>query len=567
MKRSKNYLLWLFLLGAYCSFGQQANPSAPPNIILILADDLGYMDIQAYAQQLTGAQPEEMYYETPHLNRLVKEGIAFKQAYANPLCSPTRASLLTGKNPAQLGFMTATPFLKTYYNQQMEVPRNGYAHDVLDHHDDIKIEHAWLNASTNTALPAGAAPDQGRDEQTLAEALEGYHSAFIGKWHVGGHGAQGYAPADQGFEELAWLDAGGASYFNWQKHWNNPRPAYIPEGTRSGLVMGNGGKQERAGYLTDDLTDIALDFLDQRATKKKEPFFLMLSLFAVHSPFQAKSADVQYFENKPGRGWNGHEDATYAAMLRSLDESVGRILDKLKETSLEENTLLVFLSDNGGVDRRITPTGIVTNNYPLRGGKACVTEGGIRVPLVFWWPGRLEGGQWSETPVGVSDLFPTLLEVSGLGDSALSADLEGQSIYSLLEDPNNQKGLYARNTFYWHYPFNVIYNSPYDGLSLTPHSAIRQGDYKLIYDWHGRLYLYNIEQDPYEHSNLVSLAPDRTAAMFELLVNTLNENTAPQYFPRLNPDYDAARESREVPFINLMDLHEQGLLREFLESK
>lgn len=167
----------------------------PPNIIFILADDYGIMDTQAYAAKVLGVAMDSTFYETPpNINRLVAEGVSFSQAYANQLCSPTRASILTGKYAGRLGFTTAMPPRNTYYNQNLKTPDGYYVHDVLEHKDNIKIEQALTNGTSNSAVPTGTDFDAGRDVLSIAEALTGYHSAFIGKWHIGGFGAEGYQP-------------------------------------------------------------------------------------------------------------------------------------------------------------------------------------------------------------------------------------------------------------------------------------------------------------------------------------------------------------------------------------
>ncbi len=273
----------LFLLGGLSACAPETEKQRP-NIILILADDYGYMDLAAYAQKTLGVEPDEMYYETPNLDRLVGEGVAFSRAYANQLCSPTRAAILTGKYAGRLGFTTATPARNTYYNQDSVPPPGQYPHDVLYHFDQIPIAQAWKNGSTNTAVPAGTAFDGGRDEISLAEALPDYHAAFIGKWHVGGHGAEGYQPADQGFHPLAWFDAGGSAYFNWRPGWNQRSRERFPKIPQKEWLIGKAGPETGEDYLTDDLTAQALDYLDSRVDKQEKPFFLYFSHFAVHGP-------------------------------------------------------------------------------------------------------------------------------------------------------------------------------------------------------------------------------------------------------------------------------------------
>lgn len=546
----KHYLICILIccLGLNLVSGQ-----SKPNIIFILADDYGYMDMQAYAQHTLGIDKDKMYYETPNLDRLVKEGTAFTQAYANQLCSPTRASLLTGKYAGRLGFTTATPARDTYYNQNKTIPDGYYPNDVLYHGDRISIQQPWINGQSNTGIPAGTKYDNGKDEISLAEALPDYHSAFIGKWHVGGHGAEGYQPADQGFEPLAWADAGGSVYFDWRDKWNNRSKDRFPEMPQKEWHIGNAGAQTGHDYLTDDLTQQAVDYIDRRAKIKDQPFFLYFCHFAIHTPYQGKEEDIAYFENKETKGWNGHNDPVYASMIRGLDESTGRILDKLEETGLDENTLIIFMSDNGGIDQDVSHNGIGSKNSPFVGGKACLTEGGIRVPLVFRWKGKIAENKWSDIPVDCTDIYPTILEFAGYDLDKYYNDvkIDGQSIRGLVDDIDNQKNSYTKDTHYWHYPFNVIYKSPFDGFPLTPHSAIRDGDYKLIFDWYGRLHLYDIEKDPYEENNLSAQYPVKTEALMNKLMAWLEGNVEDRYMPKLNPNYEPEKESRKKPFVNL----------------
>ncbi|AJR04503.1 sulfatase [Siansivirga zeaxanthinifaciens] len=551
-------IIILISSGCFCSNG----PKPKPNIIFILADDFGYMDTQAYAAHTLGVSKNLMYYETPNIDRLVSEGVAFDQAYANQLCSPTRSSLLTGKYAARLGFTTATPERATYYNQNLPVPEGSYAHDVINHSDNIKIEMAWLNGSSNTALPSGAAPDNGWDETTIPEALTDYNSCFIGKWHLGGHGAKGYTPLDQGFDEApAWFDAGASKYINWRSIWNNRSKSRFPNAPQDYNYVGNGGEETGKNYLTDDLTQHAIRYIEKQSKSTEQPFFLYLSHFAVHGPYEAKKEDVDYFKNKKTSGWNNHKDEYYAGMIKALDNSVGRILDKLQELGLDDNTLVVFMSDNGGIDYRVTPNGKITSNYPLTGGKACLTEGGIRVPLVFRWKGTIAKGKWSHQVVDCSDIFPTLIEAAGYNpgfDYQKENSIDGRSLFGLLNDVDNKKNSYKRNTHYWYYPFNVIYNNPYDGLSLTPHSAIREGDYKLIFDWHGRLKLFNIGKDISETNNLAKQMPELTNRLFDKLMAWTKENVKSTYWPKLNLNYNLEKDVHDVPFVDLLKIYNEG---------
>lgn len=533
--------------------------SKRPNIILILADDLGYMDIQEYARKITGEDKDKMYYETPNLDKLVNKGVAFSRAYACQLCSPTRASILTGKNAARLGFTTATPFSRTYYNQGMQAPEGSYIHDVLYHGDKIDIEQALINGSTNTAIPAGTVYDNGGDEVTIAEALPDYNSAFIGKWHVGGHGAKGYSPADQGFQPIAWFDAGGSAYFNWRTAWNNRLTKQVPNIPQDELYMGDAGEETGEIYLTDDLTEQALRYIDKRADID-QPFFLYFCHFAVHGPWQGQKEVMEYFDIKDTKGWNGHKDSRYAAMIKSMDTSVGKIIDKLETTGLDENTLIIFMSDNGGIDNDVEPNGFITDNSPLTGGKACLTEGGIRVPLIFWWKGKIAGGKWSDVAVDCTDILPTIVEAANYNTDRFYNEIgiDGRSILPLLDDTKNIRKGYQHDTRYWHYPFNVIYKNPFDGIPLTPHSAIMERDYKLIFDWYGRIKLFNVREDVSESNNLVSQMPEKTNELFDKLIKWLDANVKETYWPHMNSGYNSQSESHNVPFVDLVKIYRNG---------
>lgn len=548
---------------------ETSKSSEQPNIIFILADDFGYMDVQGYAQHTLGTELDKMYYETPNLNKLMSEGVSFSQAYANQLCSPTRASLLTGKYAARVGVTTATGPEPTYFNENMAVPEGSYIHDALYHVDPIEEQQAWMNGSSSAAVPAGSDFDNGKDELSLAEALPDYHSAFIGKWHIGGHGARGHQPSDQGFEELVYWDAPGSVYFDWKEEWTTPfgrkESKYAsykkaPKRPDSDFVRGIIGDETGEDYLTDDLTVQAVNFIKKRAKTNEKPFFLYFCHFAIHTPLQGKKEVVDYFENKPTKGWNNHVNPVYASMIKGLDDSVGSILKALEETGLEENTLVVFMSDNGGIATQIAHKGVYSDNSPLVGGKANLTEGGIRVPLIFKWKNKIQGGQWSDVPVDCSDILPTLAALAGYDSKELVAknDLDGRSMASLLTDVENKEKGYTKDTRYWHYPFNVIYRSPFDNLPLEPHSAIREGDYKLIFDWYGRLYLFDIQNDPYEKNNLAKQLPDKTNDLFDKLMQWTQNNVKPTYLPYLNKDYDAQKEERNVPFVNLVAAWEKG---------
>lgn len=525
------------VLAAGAAGAAGADDPKPPNIVFILADDLGIMDVGAYAARLTERKPGELYYETPNIDSLVEKGIAFSQAYANQLCSPTRAAILTGRIASRLGVTTATPRTKTYYNEGITPPEGYSPHDAFGHKDKINRQQAWLNAHSNTAVSPKI--------PTLPQVLKTHDSAYVGKWHLGGHGALGQQPRDHGFEEIAYFDGGGSPYFNWRTLWDK-RKHYSEKMPQPELLMGTSGEPTGETYLTNDLTVQALRYLSKRAQTPEKPFFLYFAHFSVHTPLQAEKEYVDRFEDKDSRGNGGHDNPTYAGMVKHLDDSVGAIMKTLEETGLAKNTLVVFASDNGGVEYTNPPA---TDNFPFKGGKACLYEGGVRVPLVYYLPGRFESA-WCDSPVDCTDFLPTF---AALTRNDVPADIDGQNITALLDNPESDA---PERTIIWHYPFNVIVKHPDNGLPLTPHSAIRVGDYKLIWDWHGKLELYDVPDDPYEQNDLSAAMPEKTDTMFRALCEWLQANVEERYFPRRNPNYDPAKDERGDAF---RDLREKSL--------
>jgi arylsulfatase A-like enzyme len=353
-----------------------------PNIVFILADDLGWTGVGNYGSPL---------YKTPHIDRLAAEGMKFTQAYAAaPLCSPTRASILTGKYPARLHLTDFIPG-EVFPFAQMLPPD-------------------WTKR-----LPAG--------EITIAQRLRqaGYTTASIGKWHLGNEEAR---PEHYGFDySVAGIGRGSpAGYFS---PYRNPYLQNGPEGE----------------FLSDRLTDEALRWIEANQGK---PFFLYLPHFAVHTPIQAKADVTAKYEKVLQSSPNPlHTNAKYAALTESVDDSVGRILGKLEELKLAERTLVVFSSDNGGLIR-------VTSNSPLRSGKASNYEGGVRVPLIVRWPGVVEGGTVCEAPVISPDFYPTFLEVAGGKDDPAHV-CDGVSLAPLLRRSSSRP---ARDLYWHYPHYN-----------------------------------------------------------------------------------------------------------------
>ena len=428
-------------LGIGWSLDVQA-AAAKPNVVLIVVDDLGWADTGCYGSR---------FYQTPQIDRLAAQGVRFTAAYAaGPVCSPSRAALLTGKHPARLQLTDWLPGRQDRPSQKLLKP------EIQRH------------------LPL--------EEITMAEALRGagYTTASIGKWHLGG---PGFLPQDQGFDVNIAGDELGS-----------PLSYFAP--FQSGRRMVPGLETSRAGeYLTDRLTDEAERFID---ANRDRPFFLYLSHFAVHIPLQAKDELVRRSQARSPDG--PQTNVLYAAMMQSVDESVGRIRQKLDALNLSERTVLFFTSDNGGLSVAEGPHTPATSNLPLRAGKGYLYEGGIRVPLIVQWPGHGHANRVENAPVSGLDLFPTILEIAGL---PAPRAIDGVSLVPLIEGQASP----VPRSLYWHYPH-------YSNQGGAPSGAIRAGDFKLVQSFeNGRLELFNVQEDPGETNDLAGRFPDRANAL------------------------------------------------------
>lgn len=467
-------LVLLACLVAWSASAQQpATTNAttrPPNVILVLADDLGWTDT-AFA----GSR----FYETPNLDALAASGMRFTSFYVSQSGPPTRASMLTGNY----------------------APRTGvYAVDTLAPGDD----------AARRMLPPKTRPSLRPGSPTLASVLKaaGYATGVVGQWQLGNE--PDAHPTRFGFDEAVLTSD---QYLGFQV--TPPPTAQIPSGT----------------YLTDYLTERAIDFVGRH---KDQPFFLYLSYLAVRAPLDAKPALVARFEKKAPAG--GHRDAAYAALIASLDDSVGRILARIQELQLTGRTVVIFTSDNGGVGgyvetdnsgRRIG----VTDNAPLRGGQGMLYEGGIRVPFVVRWPGVTQAGSRTGQPAIHVDLLPTLCEIAAVRPPS-STPLDGTSLVPLLRDPGATLG---RDAIFWHFPgYLPAYNRP--GWRATPAGVIRAGNFKLIEFFEdGRLELYNLVEDLGEKNNLVRSLPDKARELQAKLAAWRKAVDAPMPEAKPNP--------------------------------
>ncbi|MEO1526055.1 MAG: sulfatase [Planctomycetota bacterium] len=455
----------LLLLGSMSCDGGEP----PKNIVLFLIDDLGWRDL--------GCQGST-FYKTPHIDRLAQDGVRFTNAYAAcAVCSPTRAAILTGKYPARL---LLTDWL----------PSGRW---------DPKAK--LREARRVRALPV--------EEITLAEALRelGYRTIHVGKWHLGSEPFS--LPIHHGFDTNIAGNAHGAPggyFFPYQGNWLIPTT-----GLRARWNVFADG--EPGEYLTDRLTNEAIKALQAESDL---PFFMYFSHYGVHSPLQAKADVTARYERIPKAQRQGKP--VYAAMVESIDDSVGRVMKTLRDLGIEDETVVIFTSDNGGFYK-------ATSNAPLRANKGSYYEGGIRVPLIIRWPGVAKPGLVLETPVTSTDLYPTSLAAAG-DQSLPHQHLDGVSLKPLLDG----KGSLAARSLFWHFPHYNGHPSSY------PSSVIRKGDWKLIetFDPEG-VELYDLKNDLGEQTNLATRQSKRRDAMLEELESWRQAVRAERMTP--NPNY------------------------------
>jgi arylsulfatase A len=399
-------------------------------------------------------------HETPNIDRLAIQGMRFTDAYAAcPVCGPTRASIMSGKYPSRTGFTFnwLPPDYIEFWNEGM--PRNRPAF--------MKLE-----------------------ETTLAEALKAgdFRTAFVGKWHLG---EKPYYPQHQGFD----INVAG-------NHWGHPHEGYFSPYQLEHIEDGPEGE-----YLTDRLTSEAIRVMEDFSQTEK-PWLMYMSYYTVHAPFHAKAEKIRKYKDKAQQE-NVELNAEYAAMVESLDENVGRILRWLDEKGLREKTIIVFTSDNGGFH-------MATHNRPLRGYKGELYDGGIRVPWIIRWPGVTKPGSVCNKPVISTDLYPTILEMTG---QSLRPEqhLDGVSLVPVLKGDED----FDRGPMVWHYPHYLPRHH------AEPGSAIRSGDWKLIHYYEdGRQELYNLKNDIGESDNLFGRMPEKVAEMKALLDAMLEEHHA-----------------------------------------
>jgi arylsulfatase A len=435
-------------------------PAKKPNFVFILIDDMGWKDLGCYGSR---------FFETPHTDTLASQGMRFTNAYAAcPVCSPTRASILTGKYPARLN-------LTDFLTGRSDRPSQKLLRPKFPQYLSL-------------------------EEVTIARVLktQGYVSAAIGKWHLGG---EQHDPIKHGFD----VNIGGTGglpggYFRF----------------RSPTLTARDDQE----YLTDRLTEEAEKFID---ANKDRPFFLYLAHYAVHIPLEAKKNLLAKYQAK-ARPDEAQNNPIYGAVVESADESVGRILKKLDDLKIAKNTIVFFFSDNGGLSVKEGPDTPATSNAPLRAGKGYLYEGGIREPLIVRWPGVTGPGSVCDVPVSSIDFYSTMLEMAGAKSNAKAID--GVSLVPLLR---GQTGDWKRQDLYWHYPH-------YSNQGGKPSGAVRSGDFKLIEFFEdGQLELYNLRDDLGEQNDLSARMPDKTKELHAKLA-AWRKSVGAQ-MPTPNPEY------------------------------
>lgn len=447
-----------------------------PNVLFILVDDFGSRDLGCYGSTL---------YETPNMDRLAASGARFTQAYvAYPRCVPSRFGIFTGKHPARVQGIKDSPHVE---------------------------------------------PDR---DATLGQAFQaaGYSTFYCGKWHLG-EGASN--PDKFGFDTIVAAGAAGAT-----------KSHFAPYNTSRGKSGGGGGEEKdditglddapQDEYLADRLTEETMKFIE---THKSKPFCAVLAHYAVHTPIEAKKHLTKRYEQKlttlpkPASEWEQESagenllvqnNATYAAMIESVDHGIGRLLNQLKKLGIEDNTIVVLASDHGGLSARGGKREVATSNRPLRAGKGHLYEGGLRIPLLVRWPGSVKPGTEIATPISTLDLLPTLTDMAGIKLPA-KAGADGLSLTGLLQTGTPPQ----RNTFYWHNPAPRPASTA-DWFS----SAIRMGNWKLLdFPTEKRVELYDLATDPGESKNLADSHPaerDRLLAKLNTWRAEVGASTTPK---------------------------------------
>ena len=458
----------------------------PPNIVIILIDDMGWKDF---------GEAGSTYYETPNIDRMSREGMRFTKGYsAAPVCSPSRGALLTGRYPAR------TKFTTVWNQNDAPIDKNHVLHQVSkqgEKNGRVKFNNKFEDGMHYHCLPLS--------ETTFADLLteNGYMTGYIGKWHCG-------------WDEKFWPDKRGFQYAEGYR----TTPVRTPHFGRTAIGNVAGMVNLKPDdFVGDKLTNKAVNFINENA-KGAKPFMLMLSHYLVHGPLEGKDDYVNKYKNKPA---NDQNKPIYAAMMQSVDESVGQVLQALEDAGIDENTVVIFTSDNGG----LVPA---TSNYPLLGGKSYLFEAGMRVPFLVRWKGSILPGIDDSNRVMQTDIFPTLMDIAEIQNQP-DLQIDGTSMWPLLTN----KGVWSQEPVFFHFPHYTH--------ATSPATSIIDDNWKLIRFYNNpeedQYFLFNLENDPYELDDVSKSNEEKLNEMRALMKKYLKD--ALGEMPLLNPDFDAEK--------------------------
>lgn len=486
-----------------CSLGATvcAAPSVQPNIIMFLVDDMGWQDtsVPFYNNEKTHLNER---FRTPNMERMAKLGVKFTEAHACAISSPTRCSLMSGMNAARHRVTNWTLEL----NQKTDA-KNNVINLPEWNYNGIQPE----NSTVNNATPITPLPQILKDN--------GYRTIHCGKAHFGARTTPGENPSNMGFDiNIAGAANGAPGSYLGTKNFG--------EGTRFAVE----GLEKYHGqdiFLTEALTIEALKEID-KSVEMNKPFYLYMSHYAIHSPYEADKRFTGNYLGKYDKQLQGHineREAVYAALVEGMDKSLGDILDYLEANpEVAKNTILLFMSDNGGESLAHARAGVENRdqNYPARAGKGSAFLGGVREPMMVYWPGITKGNTTCTQRIIIEDFFPTILDMAGIKRYNTVQTIDGKSFVNVLKKPSKIKD----RALVWHFP-NLWGETQNKKEGYGAYSAILEGDYHLIYTWETqKLRLYNVREDIGEQNDLAAKMPEKVKSLSKKLSDYLRERDA-----------------------------------------
>jgi len=484
----KSFILVILVSFFFTGCAVKNEKQQPPNVVLFFVDDMGWQDTSVpFWDRLTQFNKT---YKTPNMERLAQKGIKFTNAYATPVCSPTRVSLMTGMNAARHRVTNWT--LNPDKMQPMELN-----HPLLEF-PQWNFNGIGLDSKTPHAVHADPLPKLLREN--------GYYNIHAGKAHFGAIGYPSSNPLNLGFDvNIAGHAAGAPESYLGSENFGNGKA-----GKEVWAVPGLEKYHGQDIFLTEALTKEVLTALE-KPVNQNQPFFLYFALYGIHAPLMANDRFIT-----PYREMGLEEpEAKYASMIESMDDALGKVMDYLEENQLENNTIILFMSDNGGLSASARGGEKHTHNLPLKSGKGSIYEGGIRVPMLAYWPGKTPTQYTESSPLIIEDFFPSILEMTQTKVKKTVQTVDGKSFVPLLKGEGQDRG-----SLFWHYPNSWGPTGP----GIGSYSAIRNGDWKLIYFHENqKIELYHLPSDIGEQKNLANENPDKTLDLAEKLSTHLKE--------------------------------------------